>query len=89
MSMDLIEKSVLELRVIAKDLGLENISKLKKSELILKIEEAREKANGKTDENGVEVQENDIVDGQGRYNLTSDTDKYVEGILELLPDGYG
>lgn len=89
MSMDLIEKSVLELRVIAKDLGLENISKLKKSELILRIEEAREKANGKTDENGVEVQENDIVDGQGRYNLTSENDKYVEGILELLPDGYG
>ena len=33
--------------------------------------------------------EQDIVDSQGRYNLTSENDKYVEGILELLPDGYG
>lgn len=88
MSMELIEKSVIELRNIAKELGIENISKLKKSELILAIEEKKD-GNEVVEDKSVEAQENDVVDGQGRYNLTSDTDKYVEGILELLPDGYG
>ena len=37
-----------------------------------------------------DIQDNsEIVDNQERYNLTSDTDTYTEGILEILPDGYG
>ena len=87
--MELIEKSVVELRNIAKELGIPNVSKLKKSELIDAIKE-----NDGKKENSVEVKEeknneSSSDDNQERYNLTSDTDKYVEGILELLPDGYG
>lgn len=101
--MDLKEKSVVELRNLAKELGVPNISKLKKSELIEAIE------NCKTDSKNVEeiptkpktirVETADEVktktntesnlDMNQRYNLTSETDQYVEGILELLPDGYG
>ena len=43
-----------------------------------------------TEAEETEVLENtENPENQERYNLTSDTDKYVEGILELLPDGYG
>ena len=96
--MDLIKKSVIELRNLAKELEIENVSKLKKNELISAIEEAEKSKNNNEIEKEekadnlnecIDTQENDIVDGQGRYNLTSDSDKYVEGILELLPDGYG
>ena len=97
--MELSEKSVVELRNMAKELKIENISKLKKSELISAIEKVEKSKDDnlqedsilKSDENNSEETQDgsEIVDSQGRYNLTSDTDKYVEGILELLPDGYG
>jgi transcription termination factor Rho len=109
--MELNEKSVVELRNLAKELGISNISKLKKSELITAIEEAN---NSKTEEvaeekiadveepkkvravktskeyfEDEEKEKDAIGDVNQRYNLTSETDQYVEGILELLPDGYG
>ena len=40
--MELKEKSVVELRNMAKELGIENVSKLKKSELIIAIEESNQ-----------------------------------------------
>ena len=84
--MELENKTVTELRLLAKDLGIENFSKLKKSELIEAI------ANSEmTNTNNEEIIENNEVelDNNKRYNLTSENDQYVEGILELLPDGYG
>ena len=78
--MDLAEKSVLELRNLAKENGIENISKLKKSELIEELSKINLSENIKS-----EV----VNDDSKSYKLTSEDDKYVEGILELLPDGYG
>lgn len=101
--MDLKEKSVVELRNLAKELGVPNISKLKKSELIEAIENIKNDsqnveevlAKPKTikaetsDEVKTKTNTEPNLDMNQRYNLTSETDQYVEGILELLPDGYG
>ncbi len=87
--MSLSEKSVVELRNLAKELGIENISKLKKSELIATIEEKQNDSSNNINESNTDISKNEIHDSNGRYNLTSENDKYVEGILELLPDGYG
>ncbi len=85
--MELQEKTVSELRTIAKELNIENISKMKKSELIEAINNANNtNVQASYDSNIDEVQE---TDNNHRYNLTSEDDEYVEGILELLPDGYG
>ena len=97
--MELNEKSVVELRNMAKVLGIENTTKMKKSELIYAIQNVGEPAGtAKSAQEGkdfTEAEETEVLENtenpenQERYNLTSDTDKYVEGILELLPDGYG
>ncbi|MBR2289787.1 MAG: transcription termination factor Rho [Clostridia bacterium] len=105
--MELSEKNVAELRELAKVLGIENFSKMKKSELIYAIQNVGEPAKTVTpepkqmkkeekvevDETKEEVEASEMTEEDGesqeRYNLTSDTDTYVEGILELLPDGYG
>ena len=70
--------SLTELKEKAKEKGLKNISKLKKEELISALSSNQ---NGQTEE---KVSQND-----GGYKLTSEGDEFVEGILEVLPDGYG
>ena len=88
--MELENKTVTDLRIIAKDLGIENVSKLKKSELIDAINQTKNKASTEITNNTVNNPNSDIeIDNNQRYNLTSENDQYVEGILELLPDGYG
>ena len=91
--------SLLELKELAKENNIKNISKLKKEELItilsqllkneINITENDEneyfvsdekKSEKQYDENG-----NPIVD----YKLTNEGDEIVEGILDILPDGYG
>ena len=64
-----------ELKELAKNKNIKNISKLKKEELIELLSEKDNK------ENNEELNE--------RYKITSDGDTIVEGILEVLPDGYG
>ena len=74
--------TLLELRDRAKEKGLKNVFKLKKEELInllnSDISVTEEKKENKQ-------QGNDI----GGYKLTNEGDELVEGILEVLPDGYG
>ena len=84
--MELQEKTVSELRNIAKELKIENISKMKKSEIIEAIKNTEVQASNNENNNHVDDENND---NNQRYNLTSEDDEYVEGILELLPDGYG
>ena len=79
--MDLEKSSLAELKKLAEEKGLKSISKFKKSELIEEL--------NKLDTNEPEEKTNDSKNTSGGYTLTSDTDEYVEGILELLPDGYG
>ena len=80
--MELEGLSLIDLRNLAKDKGISNTSKLKKSELIEKI---LENYNSKKEEKIEPIQTANEVE----YKLTSEDDEYVEGILELLPDGYG
>ncbi len=95
--MDLEKKSVVELRNLAKELKIDGISKLKKSELIEKIKSIQDNSDldtFKTVENVTKVKNEEIkIENQKEnnlgYKLTSEDDHYVEGILELLPDGYG
>ena len=80
--MELDSLSLIDLRNLAKDKGISNVSKLKKAELIEKILENYN--NQKEVKNNITEETTEI-----EYKLTSEDDEYVEGILELLPDGYG
>ena len=98
---DLENMTLLELRNIAKEKNIKNISKLKKEELISllkQIEKVSEpiKTNNiiepkkeiRYDEND-EEQFDTVGDSVIDYKVTNEDDEIVEGILEVLPDGYG
>ena len=84
--MELEELSLIELREKAKDEGIKNTTKFKKEELIsiLKEKLGQDKPNASTE--NTEFKE--VITEEGD-NLTSEGDEVVEGILEVLPDGYG
>ena len=71
--------SLVELKELAKDKGVKNISKLKKEELIEVLSNNSSVSNVPTQ----------TQDNGERYKLTNEGDFIVEGILEVLPDGYG
>ena len=75
--------SLQELKELAKDKGLKNISKLKKEDLITFLSEIENENSSEEKSEFVE-----ITTSEG-YKLTSEGDEVVEGILEVLPDGYG
>lgn len=77
------ELSSQELKEIAKEKGLKNISKLKKEDLINFLNEVEQEQK--------EVEKEPFVEKitEEGYKLTSEGDEVVEGILEVLPDGYG
>lgn len=87
--MELESLSLVDLRNLAKDKGISNVSKLKKNELIEKIMENYNNKVSEKNEEIVEVEEKEIQNSEVEYKLNSEADEYVEGILELLPDGYG
>ena len=68
--------TLVELKNLAKEKGIKNISKLSKEELIALLSE-------NTTVNSTAEKEDD------RYKLTNEGDEIVEGILEVMPDGYG
>ena len=87
--MELDGLSLIDLRNLAKDKGISNVSKLKKSELIETIlSNYNNTQKNKSIESQNESQEKNSSN-EIEYKLTSEDDEYVEGILELLPDGYG
>ena len=79
--------TVSELRTLAKDNGIESVTKLKKDELIELLSNKNiycddmenVSDNSKTSNNEQEL----------GYKITNEDDKIIEGILEVLPDGYG
>ena len=75
--MDFENLNLTELKEKAKELGLKNISKLKKEDLISLLSEKNESKPVNP------------ISAEGAYKLTSEGDEFVEGILEVLPDGYG
>ena len=88
--MDFEKCTLVELRQMAKEKGTKNVSKLKKDELI-EILKDFEKYNNKKEnnENLDKKEENSDNEHTTGYKLTNEDDKIVEGILEVLPDGYG
>ena len=94
--------TLVELRQLAKQKGEKNVSKLKREELYKILESKNddvlevEKEN--LSENKIDVQdskqdlsnEEDVIETRMEegYTLTSN-DRIAEGILEILPDGYG
>ena len=77
--MDIENLSIAELKVLAKEKGIKNISKLKKNELI----------NILNKEICINVDEESQEEKESSYKLTNEGDFIVEGILEVLPDNYG
>lgn len=81
-----------ELRKLAKERGLKNISKLKKDELLelLNSEESNENLEENIEQIKPQEQGTSIVSANNEgYKITNEDDDIVEGILEVLPDGYG
>jgi transcription termination factor Rho len=103
--MDFKNFTLVELRQYAKEKGIKNVSKLKRDELIEMLEnnekenikettfseneESSEKENISNENSANKLDMYDtpkVVDG---FTLSSDNDSVGEGILEILPDGYG
>lgn len=74
-----------ELKDMAKEKGVKNISKLKKEDLIQIL--SKETNIIPTEEIKKEEKNSSVT--SGGYKLTNEGDEFVEGILEVLPDGYG
>ena len=84
-----------ELKKLAKENNIKNISKLKKEELIDVLSKILITEN---DENNIidsiSDKENANLNNENTehvvdYKLTNDGDSIVEGVLDILPDGYG
>ncbi len=79
------DMSLLELREMAKEKELKNVSKMKKQELIDALKEVIN--DEKNDEEQIKPIANKEVEGS--YKPNNENDEIAEGILEVMPDGYG
>ena len=79
------DMSLLELREMAKEKELKNVSKMKKQELIDALKEVI--VDEKNDEEQIKPIANKEVEGS--YKPNNENDEIAEGILEVMPDGYG
>ena len=103
--MDLSNYTLVELRQMAKEKGIKSTTKLKKEELIelLSSSESNTNVSESNSENNIAKEENSTVnyaskfqiDAEAKddsaldYKLTNADDFIAEGVLEILPDGYG
>lgn len=81
--MNLEDYSLSELRELAKNKNIKGYSKYKKSKLIDLLTE------NDTTNNEDKNNESVVTDSNTTYKITNSDDKIAEGILEVLPDGYG
>ena len=86
------DKTLSELNELAKENNIKNISKLKKEELVQVLEQVINSETISTTEitkkNETDIKEDENNNQEG-YKLTNEGDEIVEGILDILPDGYG
>ena len=83
-----------ELKILAKENNIKNISKLKKEELLEVLQDIQKSNQTQslrydTSDDEEESVETELDESSIVYKVTNDEDKIVEGILEVLPDGYG
>ena len=83
--MDYNNYTLVQIRQLAKDKGISNVSKMKKDELIKALEE-NETLSTPIEEKKVK---NEGSSSNTEYTITNEDDKIGEGVLEILPDGYG
>ena len=88
--------TLIELKNIAKEKNIKNISKLKKEELINMLNDLEKNTLNKAKELRYDSDDKDqledfngVEDSSVEYKVTNNEDKIIEGILEVLPDGYG
>ncbi len=84
--------SLTELKEIAKEKEIKNISKLKKEELIEVLKQTQETtiSSNKNEVNLPKIEKTETIKNDGSsYKITNEEDQIAEGILEVLPDGYG
>ncbi len=96
--------TLIELKKLAKENNIRNISKLKKEELIDILSEINEvDENEEIKEDNPEIAEikkydaadeevdleDSIEESVVSYQVNNEEDEIIEGILEVLPDGYG
>ena len=88
--------TLVELRQLAKEKGITNVSKLKKDELISILLESSENSTKKQENTISEDSQNSVLKKESKknentntYQVTNSDDQIIEGILEVLPDGYG
>ena len=80
------EMSINDLKQYAKEKGLKNISKLKKSELIEMLQ------NEDKEENIEDTNKNNNIENnldEENFKITNEGDTIASGILEVMPDGFG
>ncbi|MBP3502918.1 MAG: transcription termination factor Rho [Clostridia bacterium] len=88
--------TLVELRQLAKEKGITNVSKLKKDELIIILSKNEEDNQKKQQNETIEVGQANLIKNEineqsnnNGYKVTNAEDQIIEGILEVLPDGYG
>lgn len=88
--MDLSNYTLVELRQMAKEKGVKNVTKLKKDELIELLSKEEESSTQQENNNSkFQIDETAKNDSNLDYKLTNEDDFIAEGVLEVLPDGYG
>ncbi len=88
--MNLNDCTLVELRQLAKERGIKNVSKLKKEDLIDILSEGKDKVENNEQNTNENINENiPSTSSSVSYKVTNQDDEIVEGILEVLPDGYG
>ncbi len=88
--MNLNDCTLVELRQLAKERGIKNVSKLKKEDLIDILSEGKDKGENNEQNTNENINENiPSTSSSVSYKVTNQDDEIVEGILEVLPDGYG
>lgn len=88
--------SIAELREIAKEKELKNISKMKKQELVDTLSELEknsstiaEEVNTQSLQENIQSKSSITKSSDEKFKVTNENDQIAEGILEVMPDGYG
>ena len=87
------EKTIAELKQIAKEKGIKNISKLKKSELIETIMRASEKLSAKKSEEQTEDEQFEKAEKVEKTEKNPKKETHenndISGVIQVLEDGFG
>ena len=83
--------TLVELRQLAKEKGITNVSKLKKDELIEVLSKEEDSSSKESSSQNLDNTTKPVTteSNNSGYKVTNAEDQIIEGILEVLPDGYG